>query len=79
MQRLQGGGSQGWELGTSWPAQVKEKGPGPVEPWRASSLEGGVDRQPEGREMMFEQKESFCNAIDNVIMHAHERKIQHTR
>ena len=49
-----------------------------MEPWRASSLEGGVDRQPEGREMMFEQKESFCNAIDNVIMHAHDGKIQHT-
>lgn len=48
-----------------------------MEPWRASSLEGGVDRQPEGREMMFEQKESFCNAIDNVIMHAHDGKILH--
>ena len=48
-----------------------------MEPWRASSVEGGVERQPQGREMVFEQ-ESFCNAIDNV-MHAHDEKIQHTR
>lgn len=47
------------------------------EPWAGSSGEGRKGK-PQSRERMFEPREPFCTASDNVIMRAHYRRIKHT-